>query len=103
MVRRAAFGRPTMYTRLFTTFASVTLIGISLVAGGASAQSSMDSMKKPDSMKSNMTKTDNMMSGSMKANSMKMGGTKADCMHQAGMENDSMKKADMMKHCDAMK
>ncbi len=92
-----------MNMRLFTTFSSVALIGISLIAGGASAQSSMNSMKKPDSMKSNLTGTDNMMSGSMKDNSKKMGGTKADCVHKAGMQKDSMKKADMMKHCDAMK
>ncbi len=92
-----------MNTRLFPTIASVTLVGISLAAGGASAQSGTDSMTKPNGMKSNMTKTDTMMSGAMKADGMKMGGTKANCVHKAGMEKDNMKKADMMKHCDAMK
>lgn len=72
-----------MTIRPFGLAISAALLGFGLIAGSAQAQSSMDSMKKPDAMK--------------------MGGTKADCLHKAGMERDSMKKSDMMKHCDAMK
>jgi pentapeptide MXKDX repeat protein len=80
-----------MTIRLFST-AGAILLGLSLAAGAAQAQTSTDAMKKTDTMKTDTMKTD----------SMKMG-AKADCMHKAGMEKDSMKKSDMMKHCDAMK
>jgi pentapeptide MXKDX repeat protein len=89
-------GRTIMTIRTFTAAAAV--LGLCLVAGSASAQTSMDTMKKSDTMK-----TDTMKSDAMTTNSMKMATTKSDCMHKAGMQKDSMKKSEMMKHCEAMK
>jgi pentapeptide MXKDX repeat protein len=95
-------GRTIMTIRPFTTAAGAILFGLCIAAGSANAQTSTDSMSKPDSMKSDTMKKDNMKTDPMKTDSMKMG-SKADCMHKAGMEKDSMKKSGMMKRCDAMK
>ncbi|KAA3508877.1 MULTISPECIES: pentapeptide MXKDX repeat protein [Agrobacterium] len=87
-----------MTIRLFSTATFAALLGLSLATGAAQAQTSMDSMKQPDAMK-----TDTMSKDSMKTDGMKMSGRKADCMHKAGMEKNSMKKSNMMKSCEAMK
>ena len=87
-----------MSIRPFAVTAGTVFLGLFLAAGGTSAQTGMDTMKKSDTMK-----MDSMKTGSMKTDSMKMGMSKADCMHKAGMEKDSMKKTEMMKSCDAMK
>ncbi|GAK73260.1 pentapeptide MXKDX repeat protein [Agrobacterium rubi] len=81
-----------MTIRLFSTAACAALLGLSLSTGAVQAQTSTDSMKQPDAMKTDTMSKDNMKMGS-----------KADCMHKAGMEKDNMKKSDMMKTCDAMK
>jgi pentapeptide MXKDX repeat protein len=95
-------GRIIMNTRPFASAAGAILFGLCVAVGSAGAQTSTDSMSKPDAMKSDTMKKDSMKTDPMKTDSMKMG-SKADCMHKAGMEKDSMKKSDMMKHCDAMK
>jgi pentapeptide MXKDX repeat protein len=96
-------GRTIMKIRPLAAAVGAILFGLCLSTGGANAQTSTDSMKKPDSMKSDTMKTDPMKTDSMKMGSSKMSGTKADCMHKAGMEKNNMKKSEMMKHCDAMK
>ncbi len=87
-----------MSIRPFAATAGAVFLGLFLAVGGASAQTSTDTMKKSDTMK-----MDNMKTDSMKTDSMKMGMSKSDCMHKAGMEKDSMKKTEMMKSCDTMK
>ena len=94
--------RTNMANRSYATAAGAILFGLCVAVGSASAQTSTDSMSKPDSMKSGTMKTDTMKSDPMKTDSMKIG-KKADCTHKAGMEKDSMRKAEMMKRCDAMK
>jgi pentapeptide MXKDX repeat protein len=99
-------GRPIMNTRTFTTAFGIILVGACLAAGGASAQTAMEPMKKSDSMKMEGMKADPMKTDTMKTDAMaagSMGKTKTDCMHKGGMEKDQMKKSQMMKHCDAMK
>lgn len=81
-----------MNFRHFSTAACAALLGLSLATGAVQAQTSTDSMNKPDAMK-----TDTMSKDTMKM------GSKADCMHKADMEKDMMKKSHMMKSCDAMK